>query len=90
MGSGRVLVSSLPDSSPYFIIGENPNPNLIKAGFYRQIRGGFGWVPVDMVMLPCLVVMPFGMKNPSATNQRVMNSIFHNFIETLCRFIYIT
>src|ERR1044072_1270847 len=34
------------------------------------------------------VVMPFGLKNAGATYQRVMNTIFHDFIETLMQ-VYI-
>lgn len=34
------------------------------------------------------VVIPFGLKNVDATYQRVMNSMFHDFIETF-RQVYI-
>lgn len=54
MGSWWILVSLLPNSSPYFIIGEYPNmnPNPVKTGFPRQIRGGY---PHVWVKLPCLL-----------------------------------
>lgn len=35
-----------------------------------------------------LVVIPFGLKNAGATYQRVMNSMFHDFIETFMQ-VYI-
>lgn len=56
-GSKWVLVSPLPDSSLYFIIGENPNsnPNTFKEGFPVKFGVSSDRHPWIQVVLPCLV-----------------------------------
>lgn len=69
-----ILLYGYSNYNQFFIAEENAAKTAFR---YLSALGTYEWM-----------VMPFGLKNVGVTYQRVMKSIFHDFIETF-RQVYI-